>query len=146
MLSTAMVVVCALDLLGRSHAAAPIALLPYPPPGASANAEAFVTYDPPTIYLITSTAAFREAQQGSIGRPTGEGCRKIASIIAHEEWHLRHGADEEGAYLAQLTTLMALGASSQLVATVRQSMMAVTKSEKRRHPAPVVGRVARRDD
>ena len=32
-----------------------------------------------------------------------------ASLLVHEEWHLRHGADERGAYLAQLTALHALG-------------------------------------
>ena len=144
MLSAAAVVVCALDLLGRSHAIAPITLLPSTPRSASTNAEAFVSYEPPTIYLITSTDAFREAERGVSGHAAGEGCRKIASIIVHEEWHLRHGADERGAYEAQLTALAALGASSPLITSVRQSMVAVIERQKRAaHPAQLVA--ARQD-
>ena len=56
MLSAAAVVVCALDLLGRSNAAAPIQFLSSPPPAASRNAEAILVRNPTTIYLITSTA------------------------------------------------------------------------------------------
>ena len=144
MLSAAAVVVCALDLLGRSHAAAPIRFLPSPPPGASANAEAFIVREPATIYLITSTPAFRDARQGVFSHDSREGCQKIASVIVHEEWHLRHTADERGAYEAQLTALMALGASSRLVTTVRQSMTAVL--DKQSKQPQLVGRYARRDD
>jgi len=35
--------------------------------------------------------------------------RKLASILVHEEWHLRHGADERAAYHAQLRELLRLG-------------------------------------
>jgi hypothetical protein len=130
MLAAAAVVVCALDLLGRSHAIAPIQLLPTPPIGQSTNAEAFVRRDPPTIYLITSTEAFRDAQSNS-SRDRLNACRKIASIIVHEEWHLRHGADEEGAYSAQLIALMAMGAQPVQISEVRRSMAAVLKTTSR---------------
>ena len=33
----------------------------------------------------------------------------LASVLAHEEWHLQHPGDERGAYLKQLTTLQFLG-------------------------------------
>ena len=35
--------------------------------------------------------------------------KMVASIIVHEEWHLTHGRDEEGAYYAQLMALQLLG-------------------------------------
>jgi hypothetical protein len=35
--------------------------------------------------------------------------RKIASVVVHEEWHVRHPGDEEGAYAAQLNALAELG-------------------------------------
>ena len=128
MLAAAAVVVCALDLLGRSQAIAPIKLLTVPPPTQSPNAEAFVTRDPPTIYLITSTAAFRDAQRDKSDRLNG--CRKVASIIVHEEWHLQHGPDERGAYYAQLTSLAAMGAQGALVADVRRSMVTVLRTSR----------------
>ena len=36
--------------------------------------------------------------------------RKLASVLVHEETHVKQGADEKSAYAAQLTTLTALGA------------------------------------
>jgi hypothetical protein len=139
MLSSAAVVVCALSLLGRSHTAVPVHFIESPPPGASRNAEAFIAGNPPAIFLVTSTAAFQEAQYGDHGgNGRNEGCQKIASIIVHEEWHLEHGSDEEGAYLAQLTTLAALGASSPVMTAVRLSMMVVTKRQHERRPEVVV--------
>ena len=35
--------------------------------------------------------------------------RKLASVLIHEETHLKQGTDEATAYDAQLTTLTALG-------------------------------------
>ena len=50
---------------------------------------------------------------------------KIASILVHEEWHLRNGADERGAYLAQLTALAALcfNADSPVYWAVKRAML-----------------------
>src|SRR5690349_9398763 len=113
MLTAAAVVVCALDLLGRSPGSTvSIRFLDAPPRGASPNVEAFVTRDPDTIYLITSAAAFRDAQRGRTTSIRHEGCVKLASVIVHEEWHLKHGDDEEEAYQAQLMTLTLLNAAS----------------------------------
>ena len=135
MLTAAAVVVCALDLLGRPHSTVPITLLDAPPPGVSANAEAFARRNPDTIYLITSTDAFRSAQRERYGRGAIDSCRHVAGIIVHEEWHLRNGDDEQGAYLAQLTTLAALGASHESLTAVRRSMMFVIDQQKARRRA-----------
>jgi hypothetical protein len=132
MLTAAAVVVCALDLLGRSQASVPIRFLETPPRGASRNVEAFVTRHPDTIYLITTTDAFQSARRGPYERGSNEGCRHIAGVIVHEEWHLRNGDDEEGAYLAQLTALASLGASNAMLGGVRRSMMFVLDQQKRR--------------
>lgn len=121
----AAVLVCALDLLGRSHAIAPIALVASAPPEASRNVEGFVTRNPDTIHIVTSTAVFRDALGDPFTALRKAACRKLASIIVHEEWHLLHGSDEQGAYEAQLMALQALGADSATMTTVRQSMAAV---------------------
>ena len=127
MLSAAAVVVCALGLLGRSDpGAVPIKLLDHPPQGASQFAQGLLTREPETIWLITSTAHFRDAQRGD-----PDALRQVASVIVHEEWHVRHGADEKGAYEAQLTTLTWLGASSNLIGAVRKSMAVVLAAQKR---------------
>ena len=136
MLAAAAVVVCALDLLGRSSGSTiPIRLLDTAPAGASAGVEAFVTRNPDTIFLITSSEVFRTAQRGYAEPGAPEACRKIASIIVHEEWHLLHGADEENAYLAQLTALKMLGAESATMVSVRLSMTAVLAEQRRRAAA-----------
>ena len=133
MLTAAAVVVCALDLLGRSPGSTvPIKFLAEPPPGGSRNAEGFVTHDPDAIYLITSTPAFRTAQEGPYVQGSRDACRHVASVIVHEEWHLKYGGDEEGAYLAQLTTLASLSADARAIWAVRRSMMFVVEQQKAR--------------
>jgi hypothetical protein len=59
--------------------------------------------------------------------------RKLASILAHEEWHIRHGSDERGAYEQQLTTLIRLGQQpgSGLYREVQISMLKVIEARKR---------------
>jgi hypothetical protein len=136
MLTAAAVVVCALDLLGRSASSTvPIKFLDAAPRGASQYVEAFVMRDPDTIYLITTSAAFRDAQNARTEWLRREGCLKIASVIVHEEWHLRHGDDEEGAYQAQLMALTMLNARSPVITSVRRSMQAVLAAQRAR-PTP----------
>src|SRR5688572_31105414 len=60
--------------------------------------------------LLTTSEAFRTALKAQTRCGNRNALRKLASILVHEEWHLRHGSDEEGAYSAQLTTLTMLGA------------------------------------
>jgi len=130
MLTAAAVVVCALELLGRSTSPYPIKLLDQAPPGRSAHVEGFVTRNPDTIYLITSAPAFRAAQRGRFAHGSYDGCRHVASVIVHEEWHLRHGAGEEDAYLAQLMTLVTLRADGSAISSVRRSMRSAVAKEK----------------
>jgi hypothetical protein len=140
MSTAALVVVCALNLLGRSAAQFPrIELLDVRPPGVSANAEAFARRNPDVIYLITASPVFRGAQwaEATQGRCRDrDGLKKIASILVHEEWHLRHGPDERGAYAAQLTALALLGAGpeSRLHHSVKRSMQSVVDAPPQRRP------------
>ena len=114
MSTAAAVLVCALNLLGRSAVQLPpIVLIEARPGDVSPAAEAFVRRSPNAIYLLTGTATFRAAMRAErvIGRcGDRDSLRKIASMVVHEEWHLMHGPDERGAYFAQLTALTILGA------------------------------------
>ena len=111
MWTAAAIVVCALDLLGRSAGTFPtIRLIDSPPPGTSAHVEGFVRSGDRTIYLVTSSGTFRDAQASQHRCGNRAAIRKLASVIVHEEWHVRNGPDERGAYLAQLTALAMLGA------------------------------------
>jgi len=106
------VLVCALNLLGRSvNTFPPIEFARTAPADASPGVEAYVGPADRKIYIITTTDSFQRLLQ------TGNRCgdimaaRKIASLLIHEELHIRQGASEKTAYQAQLMTLTALGAS-----------------------------------
>jgi hypothetical protein len=95
------------------------------PRDVAANVEGFVRAGSGVISLVTDSDVFETAQRGH--------CRdyralvKLASIIAHEEWHVRHGADEAGAYQAQLDALADLGVplASALHVGVQRAMFIV---------------------
>jgi hypothetical protein len=132
MTPAATVLVCAIQLLGRSPDSFPrIELIDVRPPHASVNAEAFVDPRVNTIYVVTTSEVFRAARQAQLRCGNTEPLRKLASILVHEEWHVLHGSDEGGAYAAQLTTLaMLAGADSALFNGVRRSMVAVLAQQK----------------
>jgi hypothetical protein len=135
MAAPAAVLLYVLALLGRSaDSFPPIVLLSERPSYASANVEAFVLHQPDRIVLLTSTLVFRQAQRADPSDQ--EALRKLASILVHEEWHLRHGPDEAAAYEAQLKALFLLGADprGEVYQSVRASMAAVLQ---RRGPQPV---------
>ena len=127
MWSAAAVLACALTMLGRSeHRLPPINLVDTAPPGASWNVEAYVTGDANAIYLLTSSPAFREVARSRYKCEPREAVAKLASVLVHEEWHVRHGPDERGAYSAQLTALVAMGFDAQtaVYGGVKRSMLA----------------------
>jgi hypothetical protein len=102
------VLVCVLSVLGRSvESLPPIHFVAAPPPGVSRHAEAYVTSG--TIHLVTSAPVFQRVQRASGWCGDLEARRKLASIVIHEEWHVKHGAGEAEAYNAQLLTLLRLG-------------------------------------
>jgi hypothetical protein len=69
--------------------------------------EAFVRPPERVIYVVGSTDAYRDAQAG--GLCGSQAHKKLASILAHEEWHVLHGGDERGAYHTQLMPRIRLG-------------------------------------
>src|SRR4030095_4568037 len=128
------VLVCALELLGGSAVTtARITLLASRPADVSVVADAFVRSGDPTIYILTSSAAFRQAD--CLNRAS---LLKLASVIAHEDWHQRYGNDERGAYDAQLRTLLRLGVAldSPVYRGVLRSMEAALKEGTRRANPP----------
>ena len=136
MWTAASVLACALSVLGRSESSMPpIELIELPPPEVSVGAEAYVRRDTQTIYVITSSRVFRDAM-ASRSRCESIEVRKLASILAHEEWHVRHGPDERAAYHYQLLTLIRLGlpAGTGVFRDVQMSMFKVLEARKRQHP------------
>jgi hypothetical protein len=128
-MGTVAVLLCAIDLLGRSASSMPqIEPLALRPADVSVNADGFVRPGSSVIYVITSAPAFRDADCHR-----RKSLVKLASVLVHEEWHIRHGADERGAYEAQLSALMRLGATpeSTLYRSVLRSMRTVLQAQAR---------------
>jgi hypothetical protein len=141
MWSAATVLACALSVLGRSERHfQPINLVETAPAGVSANAEGYATRNPDTINVVTSSPVFQEAMRAHRQCGDRHALAKLASIVVHEQWHLRHGPDESGAYHAQLTTLVLLGFDehSRLYWSVKKSMLHVLEAARRRTPAAVL--------
>jgi hypothetical protein len=136
MWSAASVLACALSVLGRSESSMPrIELIDVAPIDVSVGAEAFVRRDTGTIYLVTSSGVF----QAALSRTHCSdwvAMRKLASILAHEEWHVRHGSDEKKAYEYQLLTLIRLGEQpgSGVYHAVQVSMHRILEARKRDRP------------
>ena len=134
MWSAEIVLVCALSALGRAPSTLPpIQLVDTRPPGVSPSAEGFVRTGEHRIYLLTNTPVFRAAQKSDTKCAAFREIRKIASVIVHEEWHLRHPGDEKGAYSAQLTMLaaMGIGYTHPVFMDVRRAMIKVLEQQQR---------------
>ena len=127
---------CALVLLGRSVISfPPIEFVSTLPAGASPGVEAYVRLNDPRIYLVTTSLHFRLLQRAKDRCADLESARKLASVLIHEETHLKYGADESRAYYAQLTTLTALGSGIgtppylEVVRAMRQALPRRKKPE-----------------
>ena len=134
MWSAATVLVCALELLGRGAGSfPPIVLLDVRPPDVSARAEAFIRHGDPAIYVMTSSPTFVRARQALHRCGDREALVKLASILVHEESHVRQGTTESEAYAAQLVTLIGLdaGPGSMLYTEVSRSRREVVAQGKR---------------
>jgi len=138
MSAAGLVLVCAIELLGRSQEVLPpIVILDTAPAGASPHAAGFVRRGEHVIYLIASSPVFQSALEARSERGQCRGLdslRLLASIIVHEEWHLNHDSTEEGAYYAQLTMLQQLGAGPGRwpYESVRQALISVRAREAKR--------------
>ena len=133
------VLLCALQMLGRSEASfPPITMIDTVPANGSAGAEGYVRHNDAHIYLVTTGENFRDARMSITRCGNTNAVRKIASVLIHEEAHLRQAADERSAYEAQLTTLTALGAgpgSPAYRATFRAMQLTVRQQRRKSVPA-----------
>jgi hypothetical protein len=137
------VFVCALSLLGRTpQSFPPVEFVAKAPPGVSAMAAAYTLYEDNHIVIITSTPAFATLQRDKDRCRDLDALREVAGWLAHEEWHVRHGSDEEGAYSAQLTALLLAGAEQggPLYNKVVKAKFLVTSTRKRDAKAPTMAR------
>jgi hypothetical protein len=107
------------------------------PPYVSANADAYVPLGQARIYLITTSPAFSRARRAVYKCGDLNALRKIASVLVHEEWHVRHGSDEAGAYAAQLSTLtsLAAGPGNPVYYEVTKSMQAAIRRSREQTPS-----------
>ena len=112
----------AILLAGPTVARLPIVLAATPPDGASDGVEAWVIRKPDgqlQIGVYRESAAFRCAS--GLILQNYQCLLKVASAIVHEAWHYKHGADESGAYEAQIAFLVLNGGSSAQVSGVRRA-------------------------
>jgi hypothetical protein len=141
MSSAAAVIACALTLLGRSEKTMPpIVPVSRAPAHAEPRTEAFVSLPNPVIYVVTSSQVFQDAMATKDECGDLFALKKLASILVHEEWHVRHGADERAAYEAQLTTLILLRVppGHSIYANVVRAMQAVLKQKRVQKPDMVL--------
>ena len=131
------VLVCALALLPRAADSFPqIVLVHSRPPDVARNAEGFVRHSEPRIYVLTDTDAFERARRSIYRCGALQALRKIASVVIHEEWHVRHRGSEPDAYTAQLAALVQVGAGpgSPLYLEVWRARRAAVRSSRSRPP------------
>jgi hypothetical protein len=137
------VFVCALMLLGRTEQTFPgVQFVDKAPIGVSASAEAYVLTEEKRIVLLTSSWAFRVARQAHYQCGHVEALQQIAGVLAHEEWHVLHGVDEEAAYDAQLTALTSVGAGPVLFNSVMRAKLRAVSDSKRHAQEGVLARQA----
>jgi hypothetical protein len=135
--------VCALALIGRSEAQFPaVQFVDKPPSGVSSLAQGYTQDTDRRIVIVTSTSAFMRARRSNDRCGDLEALREIAGVLAHEEWHVRHGADERGAYDAQLTALLLAGGEQNdaLYHKVMRAKQVVTGASKRTSPVGMLAR------
>jgi hypothetical protein len=137
--------VCALTLLGRSQAQFPaVQFVERAPAYVSPLAQAYIEKGDVRIVLITSTSAFDRARRSRYPCADVDAIREIAGVLAHEEWHVLHGADEASAYDAQLTALLFAGAQQDgpLYHKVMRAKQTVIAASKRTSGAGVMASAA----
>jgi hypothetical protein len=83
----------------------------------------------PTIYIAGWSEPYRDALANPLASRSHSIIR-LAGVLAHERAHLRHGADEEIAYAAQLTTLVILQAPDVEISNVRRALELVKRRQR----------------
>ena len=123
----------AIRLLGWPRADTPhIELVTNKPREVSAMAEAWVRFTDtghaePTIYVWTGSETYRDAAAGG----NYQALVRLAGVLVHERWRVRHGRDHVGAYNAQLSMMQYLGANSMYMADVRKALVRAEQQAKK---------------
>jgi len=118
----------AVQLLGWSGDDVPqIHIVSEGPTDRTQTAEAWVQFDAdgravPVIHIRADTDVYRDASTGDY-----QALVRLAGILTHERWHLRHGPDEAGAYGAQLSIMEYLHANGTRLAEVRRAFQQVSR-------------------
>jgi hypothetical protein len=139
--AAATAIVCALAALNRSaESMPPIQVIETAPRYNSVGTEAFVDRDSGSIVVIASSNVVRDAADTRGRCGDSSAVKKLASVLIHEEWHIRHGPDEAAAYRRQLIALITLGVApdSNVYRNVQRSMIAVLDAQKRNRPVSVL--------
>src|SRR5262245_10278935 len=100
------------------------------PPESSPMAAAWVRFNDDgcataIIYVTTLSHIYRDAAKGDY-----QALVQLAGVLAHEQWHLRHGRDEVGAYTAQLSIMEHLHANSLHLLEVRNALRGVEQQKR----------------
>ena len=108
----------------------PIVLLTSIPPHMkkrlSPTCKAFVVQGDNHIYIRTDTQLYKDAMDGDT-----DSAIELAGIIAHEYNHLKHPEQgEAGAYQAEITMLLKLGAKQASIAATIAARNQVLKAER----------------
>ena len=116
--------------IGVSH----IEVLDAKPADASPTVEGWVRFNAdgsalPIVYISADTHVYRDA----VGHDY-QALVRLAGILAHERWHLRHGRDEVGAYTAQLSTMEYLHANTMHLAEIRRALRRITQGGTKQVP------------
>ena len=122
----------ALTFLGWSRDEVPrIVVVKTRPPEVSPRAEAWIQCDgdgiaQPVIYVAADTYTYLDALHED-----RQALIKLAGILAHEQWHIRHGLDEVGAYEAELGVMVRLHANNIQLTGVWLALREVQRRERR---------------
>lgn len=137
MLTAELALVCALELLGRpARSFPPIEFIRSAPVDASPGVEAYVGPTDKKIYIVTASRTFQRLLKSERRCSDRDAARKLASVLVHEEAHIRKDASEKSAYETQLLILTALGSGlgSPAYMEVMRAMQH-TLARQRRKPA-----------
>lgn len=80
----------------------------------------------PIIYVWTCSGMYRDAVGGNY-----QALIRLAGVLVHVRWHVRHGRDHVGAYSAQLSMMQYLGADAMHMAEVRKALFRAEQQAKK---------------
>jgi hypothetical protein len=117
-----------------AHEVPQIEVIEVRPPQVNVLAEGWVFFKEdgnawPTIYVAGWSPLYR----GALANPgRSQDAIRLAGVLAHERSHLEQGADEERAYVAQLSTLERLQATHMDRVSVRVALLTVKRQQQAR--------------